>query len=132
MRVRAQDEAAAGHGADGANTSSRDSDRTFCAPQVLHPKERSPCLLKFVEAIHHCLARVGARNGVSVAAVGAPEARGTAGSARRLHVLPLSHRDRPASEKDAKLAQKLGQLQPFIAVFQQECILGQRASFRPT
>jgi hypothetical protein len=26
------------------------------------------------------------------------------------------------SEKDAKLAQKLGQLQPFIAVFRQECI----------
>jgi hypothetical protein len=35
------------------------------------------------------------------------------------------------SEKCAKLAQKLGQLQPFIAVFPQEC-LGQLASFGPT
>jgi hypothetical protein len=35
------------------------------------------------------------------------------------------------SEKDAKLAHKLGQLQPFIAVFPQEC-LGQLASFGPT
>jgi hypothetical protein len=31
------------------------------------------------------------------------------------------------SEKDAKLAQKLGQLQPFMAVFSQEC-MGQLAS----
>ena len=37
----------------------------------------------------------------------------------------------PASEKDAKLAQKLGQLQPFLAVFPQEC-MGQLASFGPT
>ena len=37
----------------------------------------------------------------------------------------------PPSEKDAKLAQKLGQLQPFTAVFPQEC-MGQLASFRPT
>ena len=37
-----------------------------------------------------------------------------------------------ASEKDTlKLAQKLGQLQHFIAVFQQEC-MGQRALFGPT
>jgi hypothetical protein len=34
------------------------------------------------------------------------------------------------SEKDAKLAQKLGQLPPFIAVFAQEC-MGQLASFGP-
>jgi hypothetical protein len=34
------------------------------------------------------------------------------------------------SEKDAMLAQKLGQLQPFIAVFPQEC-MGQLASFGP-
>ena len=39
-----------------------------------------------------------------------------------------------ASEKDAKLAQKLGQLQPFVAVFLQECmanlhLLGQPNSF---
>jgi hypothetical protein len=37
----------------------------------------------------------------------------------------------PTSEKDAKLAQKLGQLQPFIAVFPHEC-MGQLASFGPT
>ena len=38
------------------------------------------------------------------------------------------------SEKDAKLAQKLGQLQPFVAVFLQECmanlhLLGQPNTF---
>ena len=37
----------------------------------------------------------------------------------------------PYSEKDAKLAQKLGQLQPFIAVFPPECT-GQLAYFGPT
>jgi hypothetical protein len=37
---------------------------------------------------------------------------------------------RGASEKDAKLAQKLGQLQPFMVVFPQEC-MGQFASFGP-
>jgi hypothetical protein len=37
----------------------------------------------------------------------------------------------PTSEKDDKLAQKLGQLQPSIAVFPQECT-GQLASFGPT
>jgi hypothetical protein len=35
------------------------------------------------------------------------------------------------SEKDARLAQKLGQLQPFIAVSPQEC-MGQLASSGPT
>jgi hypothetical protein len=35
------------------------------------------------------------------------------------------------SETDAKLAQKLGQLQPFIAVSPQEC-MGQLASVGPT
>ena len=40
-----------------------------------------------------------------------------------------------ASEKDAELAQKLGQLQPFLAVFSQECmanlhLLGQPNTFR--
>ena len=39
--------------------------------------------------------------------------------------------DAHPSEKDAKLAQKLGQLQPFIAVFPQECV-GQLASFGPS
>jgi hypothetical protein len=34
-------------------------------------------------------------------------------------------------EKDAKLAQKLDQLQPFTAVFPQEC-MGQLAYFGPT
>jgi hypothetical protein len=37
----------------------------------------------------------------------------------------------PAGEKDAMLAQKLGQLQPYITVFPQEC-MGQLASFGPT
>jgi hypothetical protein len=35
------------------------------------------------------------------------------------------------SEKDARLAQKLGQLQPFLAVFPQECT-GQLTYFGPT
>jgi hypothetical protein len=34
-------------------------------------------------------------------------------------------------EKDAKLAQKLGQLQPFIVVFPKDC-MGQLAFFGPT
>jgi hypothetical protein len=37
----------------------------------------------------------------------------------------------PQVSQDAKLAQKLGQLQPFIAVFPQEC-MGKLASFGPT
>jgi hypothetical protein len=50
--------------------------------------------------------------------------------------LPLDAKaDPPAppakSEKDAKLAQKLGQLQPFTAVFPQDC-MGQLAPFGPT
>jgi hypothetical protein len=49
-------------------------------------------------------------------------ARGHAGQVR----VPL-----PASEKDAKLAQKLGQLHPFLAVFPQYCV-GQLGSFGPT
>ena len=39
--------------------------------------------------------------------------------------------DGAASEKDTELAQMLGQLQPFVAVFPQEC-MGQLASFGPT
>jgi hypothetical protein len=35
------------------------------------------------------------------------------------------------SERDANLAQKLGQLQPLTAVFPREC-MGQLASFGPT
>jgi hypothetical protein len=47
---------------------------------------------------------------------------------RRQHRQGRRHR---ASEKDAKLAQKLGQLQPFLAVLPPEC-MGQLASFGPT
>jgi hypothetical protein len=36
------------------------------------------------------------------------------------------------SEKDAKLAQKLGQLQPFLAVFPQKCTGQLAPSFGPT
>jgi hypothetical protein len=47
-------------------------------------------------------------------------------------LLPFSvERTVPPSEKDAKLAQTLGQLQPFVAAFPQECT-GQIASFGPT
>ena len=38
--------------------------------------------------------------------------------------------DMSESETDAELAQKLGQLQPFTAVFPQEC-MGQLVSFGP-
>ena len=50
---------------------------------------------------------------------------------RGLCTCPQPARQRGQSEKDAKLAQKLGQLQPFIVVFPQEC-MGQLASFGPT
>jgi hypothetical protein len=43
---------------------------------------------------------------------------------------PLKMTSPPMSEKDAKLAQKLGQLQPFIAVFPQ-AFAGQLAFFGP-
>jgi hypothetical protein len=51
----------------------------------------------------------------------------------RANELEVGHRLRPdrESEKGAKLAQKLGQLQPFAAVFAQEC-MGQLAYFGPT
>jgi hypothetical protein len=39
--------------------------------------------------------------------------------------------EKDESEQDAKLAQKSGQLQPFIAAFLQEC-MGQLVSFGPT
>ena len=55
--------------------------------------------------------------------------------AERSGVSPDCHRAIGAhfetSEKDAKSAQKLGQLQPFIDVFPQKCV-GQLASFGPT
>jgi len=55
------------------------------------------------------------------------------GRAGRLRALAggLPGRAARQGEKDATLAQKLGQLQPFIALFPQECT-GQLASFRPT
>ena len=43
----------------------------------------------------------------------------------------LGYRLELTSEKDANLAQKLGQLQHFIVVFPQEC-MGQLGSFGPT
>jgi hypothetical protein len=53
---------------------------------------------------------------------------GSCAADRRRHPRPaLAH----PSEKDAKLAQNLGQLQPFIDVLPQEC-MGQLASFGPT
>ena len=47
------------------------------------------------------------------------------------HLHPPLQLDLRQSEKAAKLAQKLGQLQPSIAAFQQEC-MAQLASFGPT
>ena len=50
----------------------------------------------------------------------------------RLSALSVTHsRSGRASEKDAKLAQKLGQLQPFIAAFPQECMGHHIAACRP-
>ena len=66
--------------------------------------------------------------------------RGQRGAAVRLDVgaraggrrlrLAVPHL-RAASENDAKLVRQLGQLQPFIAVFPQEC-MGQFVSSGPT
>jgi hypothetical protein len=58
--------------------------------------------------------------------VGARRVRGAGGAGRRgrLAGVPDLHAGvdgQAASEKGAELAQKLGQLQPFIAVFPQEC-----------
>jgi hypothetical protein len=50
---------------------------------------------------------------------------------RCLRLLHAAGRRDGQSEKDTKLAQKLGQLQSFIAVFAQEC-MGQLAPFEPT
>ena len=49
----------------------------------------------------------------------------------RLRVEARRRPPTPYSEKDAKLAQMLGQLQPFLAVFAPECV-GQLAYFGPT
>ena len=59
--------------------------------------------------------------------------------ARNVPPTPIATRPRTApreskflpSGKESKLAQKLGQLHPFIAVLPQEC-MGQLASFGPT
>jgi hypothetical protein len=51
--------------------------------------------------------------------------------ARVRRLLPRPHRRPHPGENDAGLAQKLGQLQPFLAVFPRECV-GQLASFGPT
>ena len=45
--------------------------------------------------------------------------------------LAVAHSWEDKSEVDAKLANKLGRLQPFTAVFPQECV-GQLALFGPT
>ena len=51
----------------------------------------------------------------------------------RARAEPLGRIPRRPSEKEkgAELAQKLGQLQPFVAAFPQEC-MGQPGSFGPT
>ena len=60
-----------------------------------------------------------------------PRLAGRRDRGRLRQVRPGGHaRGRP-SEKDTKLAQKLGQLQHFIAVFPQEC-MGQLGYFGPT
>ena len=54
---------------------------------------------------------------------------GCGGAAAAMPVLALV--TAALSETNAKLAQELGQLQPFLSVFPQEC-MGQHASFGPT
>ena len=56
------------------------------------------------------------------------EAREALAKARNLQRLGLHSAE---SEKDVTLAQKLGQLQPFLAVFAPEC-MGQLLYFGPT
>jgi hypothetical protein len=58
-------------------------------------------------------------------------AKGGKGSGGVLQSAGRTDRGVHASEKDAKLAQKLGQFQPCAAVFPQEC-MGQLASLGPT
>ena len=92
------------------------------SPAVEAPDpERTPGALSTPEGLAW-LAANAAKEGVVVRPSGlqykAPLARGGAA---------VLHR----SEKDVKLAQKLGQLQPFVAVLPQEC-MGQLASFGPT
>jgi hypothetical protein len=70
-------------------------------------------------ARHHC----GREESRCNAADGRPSSK------QRNQIPILAHLT--GSEKDAKLAQKLGQLQPFISAFPQECV-GQLASFGPT
>jgi hypothetical protein len=59
------------------------------------------------------------------------EADGASTASSTKPAVELDAADLDTSEKDAKLAEKLGQLQPFMAVFPQECV-GQLASFGPT
>jgi hypothetical protein len=58
---------------------------------------------------------------------------GLASAQARARCLPQRrlHRLQREGEKDTKLAQKLGKLQPFMSVFLLEC-MGQLASFGPT
>ena len=75
--------------------------------------------------------RLKARN-----SFGSPTAYGSQGYAVHTHTVPTAPLGFKVTtvrhvEKDTKLAQKLGQLQPSLAVFPQEC-MGQRASFGPT
>ena len=49
----------------------------------------------------------------------------------RLRHEEAAQQQQHASEEDAELAQRLGQLQPFIAVVRAECV-GQLAPFGPT
>ena len=68
--------------------------------------------------------------GITPPAAARPDALDAAARLDLQAVRLADHRGLP-SEKYPKLAQKLGQLQPFLAVIPQEC-MGQLASFGPT
>ena len=76
----------------------------------------------------------GAGRPADLVALGLRRRAGGGASRARVHAIRADRRRQRGpwgSGKDAKLAQKLGQLQPFTAVFPQEC-MGQPASFGPT
>jgi hypothetical protein len=126
----------------------RNSSRGWCAsPAIVAPRERhceggrqlEPCLVRVNRAENERWNIFGAFRR-SMPSARAPAVRAhppilrTAAERLERCRVPFRHHEacpRTASEKDAKLAQKLGQLQPFIAAFPPEC-MGQLTYFGPT
>jgi hypothetical protein len=95
----------------------------FCCPTAPQPRKSAPR----PEYAEHD-PDIAAIKLEPTADTGLPAGSGAGASA---HPHALGGGRAASSEKDALLAQKLGQLQPFIAAFPQECV-DQPASFGPT